>query len=1099
MAKAIKGITVEIGAETTGLTKALKKIDSQSSKLQKELKEVEKLLKLDPTNTELLSQKQQLLAKSLENVQSKLSTLRSAQAQVDKAFSNNADWEKAYTPLQKQLETTRDKLDKLKSKQTEMENKLNSGKISTEKYESYRKELENVEKEYQNLQKSKRDLEKEFQSRGGHLDEEAYRNYQRELIATEQELQRLQKAQEDTNSASSSFADGLSVISSACNDISSAMQPVTDVIVKLGEEIWGLSTEFENSMAKLSIIADMDIDSDNYIKMKDGILELSDSCGVASSELAQLTYDAISSGVEVEKAVDFVGDSAVKLAKVGSTDTSKSLDILTTILNAYKIEAEDATKVSDMLLTTQKEGKITIDELSSSMGKVIPTANSLGVEVDQLCAGYIELTKNGIKSFNATTYMNSMLNELGKTGSKVDDALKRITGTVQAVSDDQYKILEEQYEMSEKSLDKSLESREKAVEKSYEQQSKDLEKAIERDIKAKEDELQKSLDMIDEEYTEKLKLNDEERYNAIKQIEDQIDGINAQTDLEEQAIEDRENARKRASYEEKIATAETIEERQQAEQDLYEFEENLALKQRKKERQEQIDALKEQQDSIKEYYDNKAEEIENEKKSAIETQEEINNEILKQFEETQNLKLDKLDEQKERELARVQEVNEEEKKLWEEAWKDILDTAKVGSADGKGFAELIEDGYTLADVMVLLQQYADKTETSFNDLWSNTNARKSANVLLENAEEYSEELAIVQNSSGATEEALTRLDTTTVQINKSLNQVKNSGIVLGSTLLDMIAPALDSLAGIVQKLTSGFNGLSTSTQAVIITLLTVVALIAPVAKIVGGISGAIQTVIAILPTLLNFVSLICGVVKGLFMFLGDHPIVALIGLVIANLVILYKTCEPFREFVDGIVFKVKDFFSSLPEKFTEFGLKFGNFIQSLKNYFNDFGENLKLGWKLIGDFFSDLWDGICESAKTPLNAIIGFINKIIGGINSLIDGINTVNIGDFQFNIPNINEIPMLATGGVLSSGSAIVGERGPELLSMIGNHAVVQPLTGSQAIDTATNSTSISQKNLSQFTGTIEVPVYLYHNSTEFARAVITASQLNDCVTGGR
>ena len=58
--------------------------------------------------------------------------------------------------------------------------------------------------------------------------------------------------------------------------------------------------------------------------------------------------------------------------------------------------------------------------------------------------------------------------------------------------------------------------------------------------------------------------------------------------------------KKKASYEEKIANAETIEERQQAEQDLYEFEENLALKQRKNERQAQIDALKEQKDNIKE-------------------------------------------------------------------------------------------------------------------------------------------------------------------------------------------------------------------------------------------------------------------------------------------------------------------------------------------------------------------------------------------------------------------------------------------------------------------------------------------------------------------
>ena len=64
--KYIKGITITLGADTQKLTKALEGVNKQSRELQGELRQVERLLKLDPTNTELLSQKQKLLAKSIE-------------------------------------------------------------------------------------------------------------------------------------------------------------------------------------------------------------------------------------------------------------------------------------------------------------------------------------------------------------------------------------------------------------------------------------------------------------------------------------------------------------------------------------------------------------------------------------------------------------------------------------------------------------------------------------------------------------------------------------------------------------------------------------------------------------------------------------------------------------------------------------------------------------------------------------------------------------------------------------------------------------------------------------------------------------------------
>ena len=83
MANRIKGITVEIGGDTTKLSKALESVNKNIKNTQTQLKDVEKLLKLDPTNTELLSQKHKLLADAVSATKDKLSTLKIAAEQAN--------------------------------------------------------------------------------------------------------------------------------------------------------------------------------------------------------------------------------------------------------------------------------------------------------------------------------------------------------------------------------------------------------------------------------------------------------------------------------------------------------------------------------------------------------------------------------------------------------------------------------------------------------------------------------------------------------------------------------------------------------------------------------------------------------------------------------------------------------------------------------------------------------------------------------------------------------------------------------------------------------------------------------------------------------
>ena len=126
-------------------------------------------------------------------------------------------------------------------------------------------------------------------------------------------------------------------------------------------------------------------------------------------------------------AVNFVTNST-KLAKAGFAESSQTLDVLTTVLNAYGMSADKVSTVSDMLVQTQNKGKVTVGELASSMGKIIPTANASNVSLEQLCAGYAIMTSKGIAAAETTTYMNSMLNELSKSGSTTDKLLRAEDG-----------------------------------------------------------------------------------------------------------------------------------------------------------------------------------------------------------------------------------------------------------------------------------------------------------------------------------------------------------------------------------------------------------------------------------------------------------------------------------------------------------------------------------------------------------------------------------------------------------------------------------------------------------------------------------------------
>lgn len=216
-----------------------------------------------------------------------------------------------------------------------------------------------------------------------------------------------------------------SVATTALNGIVKALAAVATASAGALVAISKIGAEFESSFAQVETI--MDTSQMSVEDMKSSIQNLSSEMGVSASELSGAVYNAISATGDTANAVSLVGD-ATRLATAGFTDAESALSVLTTTINAYGMSASDAESISDSLIQTQNLGVTTIDQLASAMGKAISTASAYNVNLGNLESAYVSLTKAGISTEESTTYISSMLNELGDTGSEVGKILKKETG-----------------------------------------------------------------------------------------------------------------------------------------------------------------------------------------------------------------------------------------------------------------------------------------------------------------------------------------------------------------------------------------------------------------------------------------------------------------------------------------------------------------------------------------------------------------------------------------------------------------------------------------------------------------------------------------------
>ena len=396
MAKSrVKGITIELDGNTTGLQESLKDVNKKSIDLQSELRDVEKLLKFDPGNVEALAQKQKILTQQIENTSDKLQALKNAQEQVEQQFQSGNIGEEQYRAFRREIEYTEKSLNNMKKKLSDIDSDNSVNKVNAD---------------MQDLGEATDEASSSISDLGGELTN---------LLAGAAAVGTIGEAIEaalDTSSLNTKINISMDVSEESKQSVKDAINTVTSYGLDAEEALegvrrqWALNTDATDENNKKVIesagaiaAAYSDID---FIELIQESNELSKTLGISDEEALGLVNTLLKTGFPPDQ-LDIITEYGSQLHNAG--------------YNAQEIQAIMASGVEtgswniDILLDGLKEGRIVLAEF--------------GAEVDDETANLFE--KIGVSK--------TQLQDLGKAvaegGSNGKAAMEEVAKTLDGVKD----------------------------------------------------------------------------------------------------------------------------------------------------------------------------------------------------------------------------------------------------------------------------------------------------------------------------------------------------------------------------------------------------------------------------------------------------------------------------------------------------------------------------------------------------------------------------------------------------------------------------------------------------------------------------------------
>ena len=421
MAKTIKGITVQIGGDTTKLGKALESVNAKTKDLQSELSRVNKLLKVDPKNTELLAQKQDILREAVANTSTKLRQLHAVQKQVQEQYEKGEIAEEQYRDFQREIVATEQKLKSLTKQLNEF------GSVGAQKVAHVGEKMKEVGGKIENV--GQKLVPVSAAAAGalvgvakGAIDfETAWTGVTKTVDGTDEQLEKVRQGILDLGQSTASSAEDIAATAEAAGQLGVKVDDIlsfTETMVRLGDSTNLSSEEAASAIAKLYNVMGNGDDFSTVGNFGAAIVDLGNNFATTEADIMNMATRLASAG-----------------ANIGLSE--QQVLALATTLSSVGLEAEAGGSAISRVMND-------IDMAVATNGETLETWASLtGLSVDQFkqkwgtdAMGALQMVIGGMGDAKAGgENLNVILDELGITQIRTSDTMRRLTNASEVMNE----------------------------------------------------------------------------------------------------------------------------------------------------------------------------------------------------------------------------------------------------------------------------------------------------------------------------------------------------------------------------------------------------------------------------------------------------------------------------------------------------------------------------------------------------------------------------------------------------------------------------------------------------------------------------------------
>lgn len=460
----IKGITIEIGGDTTKLTQALKNVDATSKSLQTDLKDINRLLKLDPGNVELLKQKQSALAQSIDNTKQKLETLKTAEEQAAKQLESGEIGQKQFDSLKREIISTEQELKNLqkeyknlnggnvnkleqalkkvditsKSLQTDLKDinrllKLDPGNVELlkQKQSALAQSIDNTKQKLETLKTAQEQAAQQLAS--GEIGQKQFDALQREIISTEQELKNLQKEYKNLNPTLQSAQAKTEAFGKSAKNLGNTFKPVSAAAAAVGTaavaSFKNVKEGYDQIIKKTGATGEAAKDLKNsFDNVFTGNVSDAGDVGAALGELNTrfgLTGEAL----------ETASKKFLAFARINETDVGQSVQLVSRAMANANIPAEEYGDMLDYLTVASQKSGIDTNTLTEDVTKYGAQLRALGIDTKTSIGMLAQFEKNGTNTSVVLTGLKTAVKNWALAGKDAKTEFPAVIEQIQNMQD----------------------------------------------------------------------------------------------------------------------------------------------------------------------------------------------------------------------------------------------------------------------------------------------------------------------------------------------------------------------------------------------------------------------------------------------------------------------------------------------------------------------------------------------------------------------------------------------------------------------------------------------------------------------------------------